>query len=98
MTNTLHIRLLAKAKRRLDSAAKRLRQAEELLDLFFTEVPDELKGKRAWDKMALEYYFLRDCRSNIRGVRHQTLRLEYQVHRVKLCERKRRRTEEDTPE
>ncbi len=83
-----HIRLLNKAKTRLGSAVKRFRQAEEFLDEFIAAIPSE--QKQDWSDTPAEYHLLADCRRNIRGARHLTLRLLFQIHRVNFIERKKR--------
>ncbi len=83
-----HIQLLNKAKTRLGSAIKRFRQAEAFLDEFKAAVPPE--EKTDWADTPPEYHLLFDCRRNIRGARHLTLRLLFQIHRVNFLERRKR--------
>lgn len=88
MMEAKHIRLLNKAKTRLKSAVKRFRQAEAFLDEFKAAVPPE--EKVGWANVPAEYHLLFDCRRNIRGARHLTLRLLFQIHRVNFIERRKR--------
>ena len=83
-----YIQLLNKAKKRLKSAVKRFRQAEGFLDEFKAAVPQEEKD--GWANVPAEYHLLFDCRRNIRGARHLTLRLLFQIHRVNFLERRKR--------
>ena len=93
MNTQLRIRYLAKAKKRLGSAIKRFRQAEEFIEAFFEEVPPESKNKKVWGSIPPEYQLLLDCQDNIRGVRQQTLRLLFQIHLTHFHERQRKRLE-----
>lgn len=88
---------LNQAKSRLGAAIKRFRQATDLIDEFLKEVLPE-QEKPDWNTMPPEYHLLYDCRSSIHGMKHQTLRLLYQILHVKRIERQRFCPENETQE